>query len=583
MSNKNISPNELFLSFLDENLKDLRITNPDFSLDINNISSVEELSYSLDNIFCDSDRKSNGIYYTPLKIVELMVDYSINNYDSGVTPDIIDPACGSGLFLISAARKASINYGISIIEILENHIFGFDIIFENVQLSKILLGTLAFETEQAIPKKINIIQHNSLKLTKNFLQSVFLIDCFDLVLSNPPYVSGPKIPADTKQVLANFTNTVHGNPDLYIPFFELAIRLLKPSGLGAFITPNSYLRSLNGKKLRNYLVDSTSSIKLINFNSELIFDSILHYSAINFFVRKSDLSDGNSMYFLNNYKENLSTFNFEWSPITPSESWHTLNEIELNIIFKLENSYKTTLNRLDFKNGVATQRNNIFMFNYSSQDDDYYYFDKGTKSYCIEKNITRPFVLPNKTEKEDNLRIIFPYTYDLKKNTITPITPDLMEENFSNTYEYLKEFKSDLEQRKHDKNMEYWYLYGRSQGLKQYGNRLYIPYMAKYVTTSFSVTDDEVFAAGYAIFSTSSSLLKIISRILESKLFSFYISRISKPYSGGYYSTAKNMIKNFAIPSDKDIEIETLQLSNTEIYNLYNLTEEEIDYIEKNV
>lgn len=125
--------------------------------------------------------------------------------------------------------------------------------------------------------------------------------------------------------------------------------------------------------------------------------------------------------------------------------------------------------------------------------------------------------------------------------------------NYPFCLEYLKTFKDELNVRKSDKNMKYWYLYGRSQGLKQYGPRLYIPYMANRVTTSLSTSNDEVFAAGYAIFSSNLLLLSTISKILESKLFSFYISKVSKPYSSGYFSTAKNMIKNLSIPDIKEI------------------------------
>ena len=37
-------------------------------------------------------------------------------------------------------------------------------------------------------------------------------------------------------------------------------------------------------------------------------------------------------------------------------------------------------------------------------------------------------------------------------------------------------------------------------------------------------------------------------KILESQVFNYYVSLISKPYSGNYYSFAKNYIKNFSLP-----------------------------------
>lgn len=581
LKNKQISPSKDFVDFLEYNIGKISFLNKSTINNIQHINSIEELAYSLDNMFSDTERKSNGIYFTPAILVDVMTSYSIKLSSDSNIPDVLDPAVGSGIFLLNVAKKISESFQISITQVIENHLFGIDIIGDNTFLSKILLGTLAFEMENTVPKKFNIIQYNSLEISEEILNSLFSKSTFDIIISNPPYVSGERISSDTKQLLKRYSNTVYGNPDLYIPFFELTINLLKPSGIGALITPNSYFRSMNGKKLRSFLRAQTSSIRLINFNSDLVFDNISHYSAINFFVKKRDDTQKNKMFFLSNYNKGINLNNFNWLPISPSDSWHTLNQIEKNIIKKLENLSPTTLDDFKFQNGIATQRNNIFSFRYLREDEKYYYFEKKSNEYQIEKEITRPFVLPNKTFRDQKLRIIFPYYYNAHNESITPITPNEMLEKFPLALKYLNNFKDELSKRKYDKNMLYWYLYGRSQGLKQYGPRLYIPYMANTVNTSISSTDDEVFAAGYAIFSDSLITLSTIAKILESKLFSFYISRVSKPYSSGYFSTAKNMIKDFSIPDYKTFEGLNLEELTTEsLYNLYKLNSEEIAYIE---
>lgn len=581
LKNKQISPSKDFVDFLEYNIGKISFLNKSTINNIQHINSIEELAYSLDNMFSDTERKSNGIYFTPAILVDVMTSYSIKLSSDSNIPDVLDPAVGSGIFLLNVAKKISESFQISITQVIENHLFGIDIIGDNTFLSKILLGTLAFEMENTVPKKFNIIQYNSLEISEEILNSLFSKSTFDIIISNPPYVSGERISSDTKQLLKRYSNTVYGNPDLYIPFFELTINLLKPSGIGALITPNSYFRSMNGKKLRSFLRAQTSSIRLINFNSDLVFDNISHYSAINFFVKKRDDTQKNKMFFLSNYNKGINLNNFNWLPISPSDSWHTLNQIEKNIIKKLENLSPTTLDDFKFQNGIATQRNNIFSFRYLREDEKYYYFEKKSNEYQIEKEITRPFVLPNKTFRDQKLRIIFPYYYNARNESITPITPNEMLEKFPLALKYLNNFKDELSKRKYDKNMLYWYLYGRSQGLKQYGPRLYIPYMANTVNTSISSTDDEVFAAGYAIFSDSLITLSTIAKILESKLFSFYISRVSKPYSSGYFSTAKNMIKDFSIPDYKTFEGLNLEELTTEsLYNLYKLNSEEIAYIE---
>lgn len=583
LSSKGISPSKQFIIFLD--IYVAQLYNDNISLtNINDakFESIEDLAYQLDSLFSDSERKTNGIYFTPKSIAKLMTKYTLNLETSDTPPYVLDPAVGSGVFLLSMARALSKKFSLSIRKTIEEHLFGIDIIKDNVIIPKILLATLSFEEEGVVPEVFNITQYNSLSVNKESLQSLFSRENFDIVISNPPYVSGELIPAKTRQHLKHYPNTVYGNPDLYIPFFELAINSLKPSGIGAFITPNSYFRSLNGKKLRSFLRVQTETIKLINFNSELIFDGVLHYSAINFFTKKSNVKQENQMFFLDNFYNDIDIKDFHWTMMDPIDSWYTLNDIEKSIISKLEKLSDTTLNDLKFQNGVATQRNNIFMFKYTHEDEEYYYFEKKSEKYKIEKKVTRPFVLPNKSNKDEKLRIIFPYQYLKDKDTIVPISPNDMSKNYQFCLKYLNVYKHELEKRKFDKNMKYWYLFGRSQGLKQYGPRLYIPYMANTVKTSLSTRNDEVFAAGYAIFSDSTSLLQIISQILESKLFSFYISRISKPYTGGYFSTAKNMIKDFSLPTLSTLEnLNPSDIDDKSLYQLYNLSSDEISFIEE--
>lgn len=48
--------------------------------------------------------------------------------------------------------------------------------------------------------------------------------------------------------------------------------------------------------------------------------------------------------------------------------------------------------------------------------------------------------------------------------------------------------------------------------------------------------------------------LKILKRILESKVFEYYMANTSKPYSAGYFSYAKNYVKNFGICKLNDDE-----------------------------
>ncbi|MCG2659499.1 MAG: Eco57I restriction-modification methylase domain-containing protein, partial [Kiritimatiellae bacterium] len=93
---------------------------------------------------------------------------------------------------------------------------------------------------------------------------------FDVVIANPPYVRQEGI-KELKPVLQNQFQCYTGIADLYIFFFERAVKLLKSGGTLAFITSNKYFRAGYGKKLRVFLAASTSIKQLIDFGELPVF------------------------------------------------------------------------------------------------------------------------------------------------------------------------------------------------------------------------------------------------------------------------------------------------------------------------
>ena len=541
---------------------------------------IDDIIHFYMKFYSDKEQKDNGIYYTPTKIVDMMNTYVLKEFHSNKVPNVIDPAVGGGMFIYKIAIMLSEKYKCDVREIIEKNIYGIDIMAENILMSKCVLAIISYENCQKLPVKFNLLEADSLSVTKEIIFEKFAIQLFDIVVTNPPYVRSKHINKKVKENFKNYTNTIFGVPDLYIPFFELGLNLLKEGGLAAYITPNTFFRSLNGKKVRKYLRENTSYFKILNFNSKQLFEDIQSYSAISFFQKKTNNLSETKFYHYSMNEFSFELFPRNWEQFYPIEKWITLNNIEKEIVNKLEKTFENKLENLNIKNGIATQRNSIYSFSYFKEDINYYYFSKDSTTFAIEKDITRPFLLPNTKDKDPRLRIIFPYEISTKHKVVKPISIEKMSEKYPRCLEYLEIFREELTLRKADKNLKYWYLYGRSQGLNLTGNRLYLPYMAKRVKTMLSETDEELFAAGYAIFNDSVKYLEKLSFILESKLFSFYISKVSKPYSNGYYSTAKNMIIDFSVPSEKELlEMENSELTDVNIYDLYKLKKEEKEYI----
>jgi len=99
-----------------------------------------------------------------------------------------------------------------------------------------------------------------------------VVDGFDIVIGNPPYVRQEKIrsfkPILEKQKYEVFTSTA----DLYVYFYEKGYKLLKEQGILAYITSNKWMRAKYGEKLRKFLKEKTAILEIIDFSGYKVFE-----------------------------------------------------------------------------------------------------------------------------------------------------------------------------------------------------------------------------------------------------------------------------------------------------------------------
>lgn len=107
---------------------------------------------------------------------------------------------------------------------------------------------------------------------------------FDIAFANPPYIRQEKIqsfqingrPVVSKAQLKADYKTFAGTADIYVYFYERALRLLKPKGALAFITSNKWYRITYGKGLRDWLSTHANIRKIIDFGDAPVFDAIAY-------------------------------------------------------------------------------------------------------------------------------------------------------------------------------------------------------------------------------------------------------------------------------------------------------------------
>ena len=224
------------------------------------------------------------------------------------TIKIVDPACGSGAFLVAAFdhlhaayqrtndKLAELTGQHSILdlnkEILNNNLFGVDINPESIEISKLSLWLKTAEVGKPLTSlDTNLLTGNSLALEaptpdsgNGFSWQTAFPDIlnqggFDVVLGNPPYVRQERF-SNLKPWLEQHYSVYHGVTDLYSYFFELGHKLLKADGRMGYISSSTFFKTGSGEPLRRYLSQQTTLEKIIDFGDLQIFEGVTTYPAI---------------------------------------------------------------------------------------------------------------------------------------------------------------------------------------------------------------------------------------------------------------------------------------------------------------
>jgi len=258
-------------------------------------------------------RSEWGAFYTPPPYVKRlldMVDESGFDWENG---KIIDPACGGGAFLAPVALRmlATCGGGSAKFQLasIVSRLRGVDIDPFAAWMSHVLLEVamlpLCVEAGRRMPKLVTVT--DALDFDE--------YDAFDLVIGNPPY-GRLKLAPERR---AKFARSLYGHANLYGLFTDLAVRLAKPGGIIAYVTPTSFLGGQYFKALRQLMVRAAPPA-LISFieHREGVFDDVLQETLLAVYRKEAS-----------NRRPVISSLLPK--PDGQSVLVHTLGEVELDI------------------------------------------------------------------------------------------------------------------------------------------------------------------------------------------------------------------------------------------------------------
>lgn len=244
-----------------------------------NYLPIELISHIYEDFLADENgQKKKGVVYTPPYLVQFLIDQCMPLKEPKQDSKILDPACGSGIFLVGAFKRmiqwwrirndwkkpAKENIG-ELKQLLRNNIFGCDLENEAVTLSYFSLGLALLDSLS--PKEIWRNVHFDNLIGTNLFQGDFfktlhakkLDSDFKLVIGNPPFNSEFTDWAGTVNKQEKENNPERPDvPDNQIAllFLEQSFKLLKEGGNCCLILPSGpVLYNTNTHDFRKYLFD----------------------------------------------------------------------------------------------------------------------------------------------------------------------------------------------------------------------------------------------------------------------------------------------------------------------------------------
>ncbi len=197
---------------------------------------------------------------------------------------------------------------------------------------------------------------------------------FDCIIGNPPYIRQEQI-KDLKPLLQKqYQDFYNSTADIYTYFFALSYHLLKEKGFNAFITSNKYARAKYGAKLREWLLKKTTIVSYMELNALKVFESAAVDTSIMNFIKQTPPKESDFRYYepTPNDKDDLKS--------TPSllmkqnalstESFIFANATLLDLRGKME-SVGTPLKDWDIQiyRGILTGANEAFIISTEKREE----------------------------------------------------------------------------------------------------------------------------------------------------------------------------------------------------------------------
>ena len=454
-------------------------------------------------------------------------------------------------------------------------------------------------------EKMDCSANQEFFLWHTWFKDIFDNGGFDILIGNPPYVEAKKLKY-IACTLKNIYKVYSGTADLSIYFVEQGTKILSPNGVLNYITTNKFFNTGYGKKLRE-LITSKKIQKLINFEQVEVFKDVLVSSVI-IETLNEKVVKGNWFTYERFYKLKKEQFIFEFvnkqknfgkysQDFLDENEWSFSDMTELLLKSKIEkgSQHLADIEGININRGVTTGYNPAFIIDDEKRKE---LVEKDSNNNSIIKNMLQGRNIRKWYYNESGENLIF------TKQGINIESYPIIKQHLLLFYDVLKPRSNSKEEGGRKPGDYKWF--------EIQDNTAYYPEFEKPEKIIWGLTADKwaftideaqhyLPSNGYILTSTNIPI-KYILGLLNSKLMHYYFHFIGIMTAGGAYTlkAATISVLPFKVANDtniiSDIVDKILSIKSNEhgadvtsleqeidqlVYQLYNLTPEEIAIIEQ--
>ena len=440
---------------------------------------------------------------------------------------------------------------------------------------------------------------------------------FDIVIGNPPYIQLQNNGGELAKIYQGYGFKGFARTgDIYCLFYERGYQLLREGGHLCYITSNKWMRAGYGEKIRGFLADNTNPILLVDFAGIKVFEGATVDTNILLFSKEKNEGKTLSVSLtkdvqlgrgeLCQYVQQHATP----SAFTTSESWVILSPIEQSIKRKIEAVGKPLKDwDIQIYRGVLTGCNEAFIIDETKRAEilsNCQSDDERERTEAIIRPILRGRDIRRYGYDWAGLYIVYiPWHFPLHLDPTITGASEKAEEAFKTSYpsvyNHLEGYKDILKKRNQaETGIRYeWY------ALQRWGANYWEDFNKPKIVWG-EISDRSKFAyearGGYMVEATTFLMvgchLPLLFCMLNSLLLEWLFSKVGTTTGVGTVRWKKYTIEQLTLPLFSEIEIEffarcvasyldgTLSTSefasntNQKIYELLELTQDEIDLVE---